>query len=105
MMGGDIPHDDNDPAAYRQAADRVTADSDRDVWVVESNPGSGWRVAAVLTSYEDAEAYIEDAREFSENCPENAPERHARNTIRFRHGGRKSPNRLYETWPPENEDD
>ena len=97
----DVPLEENDPDAYRRAADRVTAESDRDVWVVQEKRGDEWRVAAVLTSYEDAQAYIEDARDFSENCPEDAPEKFSRRKRAFRHGSRKSPNKLYEQWPPD----
>lgn len=92
---------ENDPEAYDKAADRVTADADRGVWVVEENRGNGWSVSAVLTSHEDARAYVQDARDFVENCPEDAPESFSRSTIRFRYGGRSSPKKLFESWPPQ----
>lgn len=95
------PIGENDPEAYREAADRVTVNSDRDVWVVQERRGDEWSVAAVLTSYEDAQAYMEDARTFGNNCPEGASEEYARRTCSFRYGSRDSPNKLYETWPPE----
>jgi hypothetical protein len=105
-----MPDDDeilgaNDPEAYAEAVELVTADGDREVFVVETNQGGGWSVAAVFTSYADVEAYIEDYRDFTEHCPEDAPEDHCRNTIRFRHGSRQSPTPLYESWPPEVGDD
>ena len=93
---------ENDPEAYEQAADRVTADADRDVWVVERKVGDEWRVTAVFTSYRDAEAFTQDYRDFAENCPEDTPSKYARKTVSFRLGGRKSPKSLYESWPPEN---
>ena len=93
----------NDPIAYQRGANRVTSDADADVWVVQESRGEDWRVSAVLTSYEDAEAYIEDARDFIENCPEDAPEDFCRRTVSFRLDGRKSPTSLYESWPPDDE--
>jgi hypothetical protein len=97
--------DANDPEAYERAAERVTADPDDEFWVVEQNFGDGWRVAAVLGSYAAADAYIEDARDFGENCPADAPEDKCRTTVSYRHGGRKSPTKFFESWPPEVADD
>jgi hypothetical protein len=93
--------DENDAEAYERAAERVTAPADEDVWVVEQNFGDGWRVAAVLGSYAAADAYIDDARDFAENCPADAPEDKCRTTVSYRHGGRKSPTKFFESWPPE----
>lgn len=97
----DTPIEPNDPEAYEQAAEKVTAESDRDVWVVQESRGDEWHVAAVLTSYEDAQAYMEDARDFAENCPTGSPERFSRRTVGFRYGGRDSPTKMFESWPPE----
>jgi len=97
--------DANDPEAYQRAADRVTAAPDDEFWVVEQNFGDGWRVAAVLGSYAAADAYIDDARDFAENCPADAPEDKCRTTVSYRHGGRKSPTKFFESWPPEVGDD
>jgi len=93
---------ENDPEAYEKAGELVTTESDRDVWVVQCryDKSQDWRVAAVLTSYEDAEAFIEDHRDFIENCPEGAPETFARNSAYYRLGSRNSPNKFFETWPP-----
>jgi hypothetical protein len=97
----------NNPESYQQAAERVTADPDKDVWVVlhRAKEQQDWKVGAVLTSYEDAEAYAKDLRDFQENCPEDAPEDLCRHTVQLRHGGRKSPTKLFESWPPDNPDD
>lgn len=97
--------DENDAEAYEQAAERVTAEPDAEYWVVEQNFGDGWRVAAVLGSYAAADAYIEDARAFAENCPADAPEDKCRTTVSYRHGGRKSPTKFFKSWPPEVRDD
>lgn len=78
----------------------VLADADRDVWVVERNPGSGWRVSAVLTSFEEAEQYEQDLREWHEESNENMPEE-LHHDLRTRHGGRKSPTKMFEKYPPE----
>lgn len=86
---------------YRQVADRVTADGDRDVWVVEYKTSSEWKVSAVLTSYADAEAYEEDLREFITSYPDDVPERFRIDEVRTRHGGRRSPTKFYEEWPPD----
>ena len=96
-----IPPMENDPEAYEQAADRVTADADQEVWVVQRKRGDEWSVSAVLTSYEDAQEYIEDLRTFSENCPEGAPEEYARKQIAMRVGGPNSPTKLFSEWPPD----
>jgi len=74
----------------------IPAESDTDVWVVEYNPGSGWRVSAVFTSWEDADKYEDDLRDFIQSdVDEYSPD-----SIRTRHGGRKSPTKFFETWPP-----
>ena len=91
---------ENDPALYREAADRVTAGGHEAVWVVQVKTADEWRVSAVLTSYDDADAYADDLRDFHENCPEGAEE-HGRTTVRIQHGSRRSPTKLYETWPPD----
>lgn len=99
------PASENDPETYQESAGRVTAESDRDVWVVQEKIGGGWRVAAVLTSYDDAQAYMADLRDFSENCPEDAPEEYCRRNIEFRYGSRDSPTKMFEEWPPDTEED
>lgn len=99
-MTNDYELPENNPGAYQKAADRVTSNGDRDVWVVEEKRGDEWRVAAVLTSHEDAEAYVDDKRDFIENCPEDAPEDFCRSTVSFRYSGRRSSKALYESWPP-----
>jgi len=91
----------NDPETYQKAADRVTCEPDQEVWVVERKRGDEWSVSAVLTSYEDAREYAKDLRDFSENCPEDSPEEYCRKQISIRHGGRKSPTKMFETYPPE----
>ena len=75
----------------------ILADPDREVWVVEQNPGSGWRVSAVLTSFADAEAYEDDLRKFNEDMET----RFRSAGIKTRHGGRNSPTKMFETYPPE----
>lgn len=100
----DIPPTENDAEAYREAADRVTADADAEVWVVQERRGDEWSVAAVLPTYDDAEAYIEDLRTFKENCPEDSPEEFCRSRASFRVGSRHSPTKLFEEWPPDHPD-
>jgi len=97
------PYSDNDPEAYQEAAGRVTTDPDQDVWVVQYrlNDSQKWRVAAVVGSYEAAQAYMNDYRAFAENCPEDSPDDLCRNTVRIRFGTHHSPNKFYETWPPD----
>lgn len=81
---------------------RVFSDADQDVWVVERNPGSGWRVSAVLTSYEDAKRYRDDLRQVLNEYPDEFPEEYKTEyDVKIRHGGRDSPTGLYESWPPE----
>jgi len=101
------PVKENDPAAYQKAADKVTAESDKEVYVVEKryDNNQSYRVAGVLTSYSDAQAYMEDLRDFHENCPEDTPEQFGRKQVMFRVSTRQSPNKLYENWPPEEDDD
>lgn len=89
------------PEEVQQAWDRITADADRDVWVVERNPGSGWRVSAVLASYDEAEQYRDDLRTAMEHYPEDFPERFKTDyDIRIRHGSRKSGTKMFEEYPP-----
>lgn len=78
----------------------ILADGDRDVWVVERNPGSGWRVSAVLQSFDEAEKYEEDLREWHKESQEDIPEQY-QHKIRTRHGGRNSPTKMFEDYPPE----
>lgn len=87
-----LPNYDADP-------DRILGDADRDVWVVERNPGSGWRVSAVLASYEDAQKYQEDLRAFMSD-QDGIPEEF-QHEVRTRHGGRNSPTKMWEAYPPE----
>jgi len=91
---------ENDPDAYHTAAERVTTDGD-DVWVVSVSTGKDWRVSAVFGSYESAEAYINDHRNFVENCPEDANEEYARQTAKYRLSGVNSPKDYYDSWPPD----
>jgi hypothetical protein len=100
------PIGENDPEAYHEAADRVTADSDRDVWVVQKRHSESqeWSVAAVLTSYQDVRAYMDDFQTFSENCPKDSPEEHCRSAVHFRVGSPNSPTNMYESWPPDAEE-
>jgi len=78
--------------------ERVFEDADRDVWVVERNPGGGWQVSAVLTSFEDAQRYEQDLRAFL-NDQEGIPEEF-QHEVRTRHGGRGSPTKMWEEYPP-----
>lgn len=94
---------ENDPEAYQKAADRVTADPDQEVWVVQRKRGDEWSVSAVFTSYDDAREYVNDLKDFAENCPEDSPEEYCRKQISIRHGSRKSPTKMFETYPPETE--
>jgi len=85
---------------YSDGTGRILAEPDRKVWVVEENTGSGWSVSAVLTSYEDAEQYEEDLREFTRNHNQNIPD-DFEIKIETRHGGRRSPTKMFEEWPPQ----
>lgn len=96
---------ENDPETYEKAAERVTAEPDQQVWVVQRKRGDEWSVSAVLTSYEDAEEYVNDLRDFAENCPEGSPEEYCRMQITTKHGSRKSPTKMFETYPPERRGD
>jgi len=78
----------------------ILADGDRDVWVVESNPGSGWRIEAVLPSFEAAERFEDDFREWRREMNDNIPDEFE-HSVRTRHGGRKSPTKMFESYPPE----
>lgn len=90
---------------YDADGDRILADGDREVWVVERSRGDTWSTAAVLTSYDDAQRYTEDLREFTNTYPDGFPEEHETETsVRIRHGGRRSPTKLFESWPPEDRD-
>lgn len=83
---------------------RVFAEPDREVWVVERNPGSGWRVSAVLSSYDDAEQYRDDLREVMNTYPEDFPEDFKReDEFRIRHGSRQSGTKMFEEYPPEDD--
>ena len=86
-------HDDTDGVP-----ERIFEDADRDVWVVERNPGGGWRVSAVLTSFEDAQRYEQDLRAFF-NDQEGIPEEF-QHEVRTRHGGLNSPTKMWEEYPP-----
>lgn len=78
--------------------ERILEDSDRDVWVVEENRGSGWIVSAVLTSFEDAQRYERDLRAFMSDQDEIPEE--FQHEVRTRHGGRNSPTKMWEEYPP-----
>jgi hypothetical protein len=88
------------PDDVQAARNRVLAESDRDVWVVERNPGSGWRVCAVLPSFEAAQRYEEDLRTVMNHCPEDFPEKYF-SEIRTRHGSRQSPTTMFDDYPPQ----
>ena len=90
------------PAEIQQAWDRITADPDREVFVVERNPGSGWRVSAVLTGYEDAAQYADDLMDAMNHCPEDFPEEfHHGDSVRIRYGGIRSATKMFEEYPPQ----
>lgn len=96
---------DNDAEAVERAKERVFAEPDREVWVVERNPGSGWRVSAVLPTHEDAERYRDDLRTVLNNYPEEFPEEFKTDhTFRIRQGGRHSPTPMWESYPPEDKE-
>jgi hypothetical protein len=97
----DGDHDCPGEPDVEAARNRVFADSDRDVWVVERNPGSGWRVSAVLADYDDAEDYAADLRVVLNNYPEKFPEEFKSDTeVRIRHGTRRSGSKMFESYPP-----
>jgi hypothetical protein len=87
--------------------DRVFSDGDREVWVVEWAPRAEnphWRTGAVLTSHADAEAYRDDLREALNTYPDEFPYEYKKESdVRIRHGGRKSPTKMFESYPPANE--
>lgn len=85
-----------------EAKRRVLGEADREVWVVERNPGSGWRVSAVLASYDEAEQYSADLRQVANHFPDEFPEEFKRETeVRIRRGGRKSGTKMWENYPAE----
>jgi hypothetical protein len=70
--------------------------------VVERNPGSGWRVSAVLTNYEDAEKYADDLMDAMNHCPDDFPEEfHHGCSVRLRHGSKRSATKMFEEYPPQ----
>lgn len=86
----------------KEAKRRVLAEGDREVWVVERNPGSGWRVSAVFESYGGADQYRKDLRRVMNNYPKHFPENFKSDTdVRIRSGSRKSGTKLYGSYPPE----
>ena len=86
------------------AKERVFADSDRTVWVVERNRGSGWGVSAVFANYDDADHYAADLRVVANNYAEDFPKRFESETeVRIRHGSRKSGTKMFESYPPCND--
>lgn len=98
----DVPITENDPKAYREAAEKLTSDGDDEMWVVQVKyaENQDWRVSAILPTYEDAQQYINDHRTFTENCSEDMPEEFGRKTAYYRYGSRDSPTKVFETWPP-----
>ncbi len=101
MSQNDTPAD---TAQRDEVRRRVFAEPDRDVWVVERNPGSGWRVSAVLGSYEDAERYKDDLREVMNSYPEDFPEDFKSKTeFRIRYNSRRSGTKYFENYPPEDD--
>lgn len=79
---------------------------DREVWVVERNPGSGWRVSAVLASYDEAVQYSDDLRVVANTHPDDFPEKFKHDTeVRIRRGSRNSGTEMWESYPPEADDD
>lgn len=93
---------DRQEPAIERAKERVLSDGDRVVWVVERNPGSGWRVSAVLASWDAAEQYREDLFAVMNHYPEEFPEEFQHETeVRIRSGSRGSPTKMFESYPPE----
>jgi len=81
----------------------IFATPDREVWVVEAWSGAEWRVLAVLTSHSDAEQYEDDYREWAEEHNKDVPDDYNL-PLRTKHGGRKSPTKMFKEYPPENDD-
>lgn len=83
------------------ARERVFGEHDREVWVVERNPGSGWRVSAVFADYDAADDYAADLRVVMNHYPDGFPEQFKSETdVRIRHGSRKSGTKMFESYPP-----
>jgi len=97
----DGDHDCPGEPDVEAAKERAFADPDREVWVVERNPGSGWSVSAVFADYDDADDYAADLRVVANSYPENFPEKFESGTeVRIRHGSRKSGTKMFESYPP-----
>jgi len=100
----DGDHDCPGEPDVEAAKERLFADPDREVWVVERNPGSEWRVSAVFASYDDADDYAADLRVVANNYPEDFPESFESETeVRIRHGSRKSGTKMFGSYPPCND--
>jgi len=98
----DGDHDCPGEPDVEAAKERVFADGDREVWVVERTQGTGWSVSAVFATYDDAEDYATDLRIVANSYPEDFPGRFEDDTkVRIRHGSRKSGTMMYEEYPPE----
>ena len=97
----DGDHDCPGSPDVQAAKERVFSKPEREVWVVERNPGSGWRVSAVFASYNDAEDYRNDLRVTANNYPDEFPEKFkTEDRVRIRHGSRKSGTKFFEEYPP-----
>jgi hypothetical protein len=100
----DGDHDCPGEPDIEAAKERVFTEADREVWVVERSRGSGWRVSAVFSTYDDADDYAADLRVVANNYPEDFPERFESETeVRIRHGSRKSGTEMFESYPPCND--
>ena len=98
----DGDHDCPGAPDVQKAKRRVFGEYDREVWVVERNPGSGWRVSAVFSTYDDADDYAADLRVVMNHYSDGFPEDFKHETdVRIRHGSRKSGTKMFETYPPE----
>lgn len=98
----DGDHDCPGEVDVEAAKERVFAEPDDEVWVVERNPGSGWRVTAVFDSYRAADDYTADLRVVLNSYPEEFPEKFKQDTdVRIRHGSIKSGTKFFADYPPD----
>lgn len=100
----DGDHDCPGEPDIEAARERVFADPDQEVWVVERDPGSGWRTSAVFADYDDADDYVADLQVVLNNYSDEFPERFKSETeVRIRNNSRNSPTKMFESYPPCND--